>query len=491
MEKVEAKAKKIAAHALEASENDIVIENGEFKVTGTDKSIALPMVALAAYTAHNLPDGMEPGLKEGAFYDPTNFTFPAGAYICELEVDAGTGKTSFVNFVAADDFGRLINPMIVEGQVHGGLAQGIGQALLEGAVVRQFGPAADGVVHGLRHAARRRPAVVQADPHHDAVSGQSARRQGLRRGRRDRRIGRRDQRDHGCDRQQQTRNAGDARSRLARHSRLRGSTNMYETTYHRPSSVDEAVALFGKGSESKYLAGGHTLIPVMKQRLASPSDVIDLGKIKELIGIEASGDTLTIKAATTYFDIMQSADVKKSIPAIAYLTSVLGDPAVRYRGTIGGSIANNDPAADFPAALVSLGATVKTNKRSISADDFFKGLFTTALEDGEIITAVSFPVPAKAGYAKMRHPASRFALTGVFVTKTKAGDVRVAATGASQNGVMRVPAIEAALKANWSAGALDSVKISDSGMLADIHGSAAYRANLVKVMAQRAVTAAG
>ena len=188
--------------------------------------------------------------------------------------------------------------------------------------------------------------------------------------------------------------------------------------------------------------------------------MIDLGKIKELLGIEPSGDALTIKAATTYFDIMQSADVKKAIPAIAYLTSVLGDPAVRYRGTIGGSIANNDPAADYPAALLALGATVKTNKRSISAEDFFKGLFTTALEDGEIITAVSFPVPAKAGYAKFRHPASRFALTGVFVAKTKAGDIRVAATGASQSGVMRVPAIEAALKANWSAGAIDSVKIS-------------------------------
>jgi aerobic carbon-monoxide dehydrogenase medium subunit len=266
---------------------------------------------------------------------------------------------------------------------------------------------------------------------------------------------------------------------------------MYETTYHRPSTVDEAVALFAKGSESKYLAGGHTLIPVMKQRLASPSDVIDLARIKDLVGIEASGDTLTIRAATTYFDIMHSADVKKSIPAIAHLTSMLGDPAVRYRGTIGGSVANNDPAADFPAALLALGATVKTNKRSIAANDFFKGLFTMALEDGEIITAVSFPVPAKAGYDKMRHPASRFALTGVFVTKTKAGDVRVAATGASQNGVMRVPAIEAALKANWSPGAIDGVTISTDGMLADIHGSAAYRANLVKVMAQRAVTAAG
>jgi carbon-monoxide dehydrogenase medium subunit len=266
---------------------------------------------------------------------------------------------------------------------------------------------------------------------------------------------------------------------------------MYETTYHRPSSVDEAVALFGKGSESKYLAGGHTLIPVMKQRLASPSDVIDLSRIKELVGIEPSGAGLVIKAATTYFDIMHSAEVKKAIPAIAYLTSVLGDPAVRYRGTIGGSIANNDPAADFPAALLALDATVKTNKRNIKADDFFKGLFTTALEDGEIITAVSFPVVDKAGYAKMRHPASRFALTGVFVAKTPGGDVRVAATGASQNGVMRVPAIEAALKANWSPGAIDGITISADGMLADIHGSAAYRANLVKVMAQRAVTAAG
>lgn len=266
---------------------------------------------------------------------------------------------------------------------------------------------------------------------------------------------------------------------------------MYETIYHRPSSVDEAVALFGKGTEAKFLAGGHTLIPVMKQRLAAPSDVIDIGKIKELIGITATSDTLTIKAATTYYDIMQSADVKKAIPAIAYLTSVLGDPAVRHRGTIGGSIANNDPAADYPAALVALGATVKTNKRSIIADDFFKGLFTTALEDGEIITEVAFPIPDKAGYAKLRHPASRFALTAVFVAKTKSGDVRVAATGASQSGVMRVPEIESALASNWAASALDNVKIPAGGLLSDIHGSADYRANLVRVMAQRAVAEAG
>jgi aerobic carbon-monoxide dehydrogenase medium subunit len=266
---------------------------------------------------------------------------------------------------------------------------------------------------------------------------------------------------------------------------------MYETTYHRPSSVDEAVALFGKGSESKYLAGGHTLIPVMKQRLAAPSDVIDLGRIKELIGIDVSSDAVTIKAATTHFDVAQSGPAQMAIPALAHLASLIGDPAVRHRGTIGGSIANNDPAADYPSAVLALGATVKTNKRSISADDFFKGLFSTALADGEIITQVTFPIPAKAGYSKFPHPASRFALTGVFVVKTKAGDVRVAATGASQNGVMRVPAIEAALKANWSAAALDGVNISADGLMSDIHGSSDYRANLIKVMAQRAVTAAG
>src|SRR5215472_15349041 len=245
---------------------------------------------------------------------------------------------------------------------------------------------------------------------------------------------------------------------------------MYSTTYHRPSSVDEAAALFAKGSEAKYLSGGQTLLPVMKQRLASPSDVIDLAKIKELIGVEASGDTLTIKAATPHYDVATSDAAQKAIPALAHLASLIGDPAVRHRGTIGGSLANNDPAADYPAAVLALGATIKTNKRSIAADDFFKGLFATALEEGEIITAVSFPVPAKAGYAKFPNPASRFALTGVFVAQTKSGDVRAAVTGASQSGVMRVSAIEAALKSNWSASAVDGVSISSSGLLSDLHG---------------------
>jgi aerobic carbon-monoxide dehydrogenase medium subunit len=266
---------------------------------------------------------------------------------------------------------------------------------------------------------------------------------------------------------------------------------MYQTTYHRASSVDEAAALFAKGSEPKYLAGGHTLIPVMKQRLASPSDVIDIGRIKDLVGIDVSSDAVTIKAATTHCDVANSAAVQKAIPALAHLASTIGDPAVRHRGTIGGSLANNDPAADYPAAVLALAATVTTNKRTIAADDFFKGLFTTALSDGEMITAVTFPIPAKAGYAKFPHPASRFALTGVFAVKTKVGDVRVAVTGAFQGGVTRVGAIEAALKANWAPSALDGVSVPPNGLMSDIHAAADYRANLIKVMARRAVQAAG
>ena len=266
---------------------------------------------------------------------------------------------------------------------------------------------------------------------------------------------------------------------------------MYQTTYHRASSVDEATSLFAKGNEAKYLAGGHTLLPVMKQRLASPSDVIDIGRIKDLVGIEVTGDAVTIKAATTHYDVANSAAVQKALPALAHLASTIGDPAVRHRGTIGGSLANNDPAADYPAAVLALGATVTTNKRTIAAGDFFKGLFTTALDDGEMITAVSFPIPAKAGYSKFPHPASRFALTGVFAVKTKAGDVQVAVTGAFQSGVARVGAIETALKTNWAASALDGVTISADNLMSDIHAAADYRANLIKIMAQRAVTAAG
>ena len=260
---------------------------------------------------------------------------------------------------------------------------------------------------------------------------------------------------------------------------------MHETNYHRPSTVDEAAALFAKGSDSKYLAGGHTLLPVMKARLASPSDVIDLAKIKDLIGIQSLGDALVIKAATTYFDIMSSDAVKNTIPALVHLTSVLGDPAVRYRGTIGGSIANNDPAADYPAAVVALNATVRTNKREIAADQFFTGMFETALQPGEIVTAVRFPKVAQANYQKFRNPASRYAIVGVFVAKTHGG-VRVAVTGAGPS-VFRVPEMEAALAKTFTPDAIKDIAIKDDGLNSDIHASAEYRAHLVGVMARRAV----
>src|ERR1700759_2552223 len=265
---------------------------------------------------------------------------------------------------------------------------------------------------------------------------------------------------------------------------------MYDFEYQKPSSLADAVKTLTDDPDAKPLAGGMTLIPVLKQRLNKPSVLVDLAKLG-LVGVSVAGNTVTIAGMTTHGAVAKSAELKAKIPSLAEMASIIGDDAVRHRGTIGGSLANNDPAADYPAAVLALDASVKTNKRSIAADDFFQGLFSTALADDEIITAVSFPIPAKAGYAKMRHPASRFALTGVFVAKTKAGDVRVAATGASQNGVMRVPAIEAALKANWSAGALDNVKVSTDGMLSDIHGTSAYRANRIKGRAQRAVAAAG
>src|SRR5881397_1829435 len=263
---------------------------------------------------------------------------------------------------------------------------------------------------------------------------------------------------------------------------------MYQTTYHRPSTVDEAAGLFAKGSDAKYLAGGHTLIPVMKQRLAAPSDVIDLGKIKELIGIEPTGDGIMIKAATTHYDVASSGTVQKAIPALSYLASLIGDPAVRHRGTIGGSLANNDPAADYPAAVLALGATIVTSKRKIEADKFFKGLYETALEPGELITAVSFPAPKRAAYMKFKNPASRFAIVGVFVADF-GGKVRVGVTGAGPC-AFRQADMEKALASKFAPESVANIKVKADGLNSDLHASPEYRAHLITVMAKRAVEAA-
>jgi carbon-monoxide dehydrogenase medium subunit len=265
---------------------------------------------------------------------------------------------------------------------------------------------------------------------------------------------------------------------------------MYGFAYHRPQSVADATRLLASNPEAKVLAGGHTLIPTMKQRLASPKAIVDLGQVAELRGIEHKGNALVIGAMTTHADVAGSSVVRSAIPALVDVAGLIGDPHVRHRGTIGGSVANNDPAADYPAALLALGATVTTNKRDIKADDFFKGLFATALQDGEIITRVSFPIPAKFAYAKFPHPSSRYALVGVAAGQIGSG-VRVAVTGAGNNGVFRHSAMEAALAKSWSPQALNGVTTDPGQMMSDIHADAAYRAHLVGVMARRAVGRAG
>lgn len=263
---------------------------------------------------------------------------------------------------------------------------------------------------------------------------------------------------------------------------------MYAVNYHRAKSVADAAKL-AKNGDAKLLSGGMTLIPAMKTRLAAPSDVIDLSHIDELKGVKVSGKTVTIGAATTHYDVASDAKLKAAVPALSYLASLIGDPHVRHRGTIGGSISNNDPAADYPAALLALGATIVTNKREIAADKFFKGLFETALKDGEIVTAVSFTAPAKAGYAKFPNPASRYAMTGMFVAKTKDG-VRAAVTGAGDDGVFRSKEVEAALTKKFDAAALEGVTVKSDSLMEDMHASPEYRAALIVVMAKRATAQA-
>jgi carbon-monoxide dehydrogenase medium subunit len=260
---------------------------------------------------------------------------------------------------------------------------------------------------------------------------------------------------------------------------------MYDFNYHRPESIDQAKALFADHEDSIYLAGGHTLIPSMKQRLSAPSDVIDLSAIAALNEISVDDGVLRIGALATHDSVATSALVSAHCSAIADLAGGIGDAQVRNRGTIGGSIANNDPAADYPAAIVGLNATVHTDQRNIEAADFFTGMFETALQDGEIITAVSFPGCSAAAYAKFPNPASRYATVGVLVAKTDDG-VRVAITGASPC-VFRANEMEAALEQNFSANSLDSITLDQDSLMSDMHASAEYRVQLCKVMAKRAV----
>jgi carbon-monoxide dehydrogenase medium subunit len=261
---------------------------------------------------------------------------------------------------------------------------------------------------------------------------------------------------------------------------------MYAFKYERPTALADAQKLAQAGGQ--VLAGGQTMIAAMKQRLQQPDTLVDLAAISGLAGVKKDGNNIVIGAMTRHQDVADNADVKQHIPGLAALANNIGDKQVRAMGTIGGSVANNDPAACYPSALLALGATVITDKRAIPADDFFQGLYTTALESGEIITAVSFPVPTKAAYAKFNQPASRFALVGVFVAQTASG-ARVAITGAG-NGVFRHAGLEAALSKSFTPEAVAGVAVDSEDLNADLHASKAYRAHLITVQTQRAVTQA-
>lgn len=263
---------------------------------------------------------------------------------------------------------------------------------------------------------------------------------------------------------------------------------MYDFDYHQPKSVDEATRILTGKSDAKLLAGGMSLLPAMKLRLARHSDIVDLATLEDIKGVKREGGALVIGAMTRHYDVATSDVAKAAIPAVAELAAHIGDPLVRNRGTIGGSIANNDPNADYPSAVLALCATVITNKRKIAADDFFKGLFETALEPGEIITAVSFPMPQTAAYVKYPNPASRFALVGVFLAKTDRG-TRVAVTGAGPC-VFRLANAEAALNKTFTAAAVDGIKVDPLTLNSDIHAAAEYRAHAVAVMLRRAVAIA-
>jgi len=263
---------------------------------------------------------------------------------------------------------------------------------------------------------------------------------------------------------------------------------MYEFNFHRPKSLDDAVKLLRSGEDASFLAGGQTLLQSLRQRLAQPSDLVDLGAIAELRGIKRDGDAVVVGAMTRHAEVARSSDVQQAIPALSVLAGGIGDAQVRNMGTLGGSIANNDPAADYPAGLVGLGATVVTSDRSLSADDFFTGMFETALEEDELIREVRFPAPKRAGYVKFAQPASRYVLVSVMVAETGDG-VRVAVSGAAPS-VFRVPEMERALTSDFRPESLDGISVPPDEMNEDLHGSPEYRAHLVGVIAKRAVTAA-
>ena len=480
---------------MEAAESDIEFKDGKFTVAGTDKTVGWGDVTLNAYIAHKFTGAqLEPGLKEGAFYDPTNFTFPAGCHICEVEIDPDTGRTEIVGWTAVDDFGTLINPMIVEGQVHGGVAQGVGQALLEGAVYNNDGQLVSGsFMDYTMPRAENLPQLKVDTPPPNARPTRSASRAAARRARSRRRPRSSTQsrmrsapRIWPCRRRPRRSGRRFARPRKCNKQQNKENSSMYAFKYHRPTTVRQAANLLTKFPEAKVMAGGHSLLPVMKLRLASPSDIIDLGQVEGFSSIELKGRSLVIGGGTTHFTVANSPIVKESLPVLAKL-------AGRDRRSGGAPSRHHRRLARQQRSERRLSGGVSRSWRDRHHQQaphrrgrILPGMFTTALEPNEIIVKVSFPLAKKAAYQKFKHPASGFALVGVFVAK-RGSDIRVAVTGAGSNGVFRVTTFEEALKKRFSPKSIEGMSVPADGMNTDIHASAEYRAHLVGVLARRAL----
>ncbi len=498
MEKIKEKARTIAAHELEVSEDDLEWADGSYRVKGApDKARTIPDLAVSAWHAHDLPAGVEPHLNATAVYDPPNFTWPSGAHIAVVEVDTETGATDIVKYIAVDDCGTVINPMIVEGQVHGGVAQGVAEALYEEAIYDEGGQplhVVDDPVPGAHGG---------GDPHDhhrqqpgDAVHDEPAGCEGDRRGRHDRLAARGDQRRGGRplpprgDRRGQ---AGLARAGLAsypgRARRCRMIPAPFE--YARAESVDHAIELLGSSDDAKILAGGHSLLPLMKVRFAQPSLLVDIGRIGDLSYVREDDDVIAIGALTRHQDVANSELLQTSCPIVADAAGQIGDPQVRHMGTIGGAVAHSDPASDMPTVMLALGAQMVVRSaggqsRTVAAADFFQGLFTADLQPNEVLVEVRVPKTSGGwSYLKFNRRAIDWALVGVAAVQQN-GSAAVTLTNMGETPI-RATGVEEAL-----AGGADpatAAQRADEGTAppSDAFGSAEYRRELSKVLVRRAL----
>ena len=365
--------------------------------SGPDGSISLKEIAFHAWTAHDLPDGLEPGLEETYVYDPPNFSWPGGAHIAVVEVDTETGAVELLRYIAVDDVGVVVNPTIVEGQIHGGLAQGVAQALVRGGRLRRGREPADRLDAQLPRAVGRRVPVVGARPHRDREPDEPARREGCGRDGRDRLPGGGDERRRRRPLRRRHHRYLDARHTRASLARTAGGAVMIPAPfdYEVADSVDHAVALLGEREDAKLLAGGHSLIPLLRLRVARPTLLVDLGRVESLSYVRDAGDAIAIGALTRHHDVHTAPLLQEHCPLVSYTAGLIGDPQVRHRGTIGGSLAHGDPASDLPAILLALGGEVDIvgpdGARTVPAADFFRGVFETAAGPQDVVTEIRVP----------------------------------------------------------------------------------------------------